>query len=308
MASVNLEDPSYLTRAELAGRTGRTLETERFAGVYVAGDVAALAAPSVGVVGTRAPSPGGRARAHALAAELAAVGVTIVSGLAYGVDGAAHEGALAAGGATVGVLGGGHRCFFPARHRELALRMLARGAVLSPYAPDHPAFPAQFLQRNGIVAALCDAIVVVEAAERSGALNTAGWAADRGIPVFAFPGDVDRPKAAGCNALIRDGATLVRGAADVLEGIGIAREAARVEPPKGATDLERAVLAVLADGEATTERVIERTLAGPGTVVAALIQLEIAGTIERRGRGYAIRAATNSSGENPRAAADYRKI
>ena len=111
-----------------------------------------------------------------------------MSGLALGIDAAAHEGALDAGAPTIGVLGGGHRCFFPGRNRSLAQRIVAGGgAVVSPFEPDHPAFPSQFLARNAIVAALTDAVVVVEAARRSGSLNTAGWANDLGLPVFAFP-------------------------------------------------------------------------------------------------------------------------
>src|ERR1700677_4726927 len=153
-------------------------------------------------------------------------GVCVISGLALGIDAAAHAGALAAGAPTLGVLGGGHDRFFPPRNAELARRMVAGGgAVVSPYPPEHPAFPHQFLARNGLVAGLADGLVVVEAAAHSGALNTASWAADRGIPVMAFPGDVGRPKAAGCLALIRDGATLVRDAADVLADMGIAASA-----------------------------------------------------------------------------------
>ncbi len=137
-----------------------------------------------------------------------------------GIDGAAHEGALAAGAPTLGVLGGGHDRFFPPRHRELAARIVAGGgAVVSPFAPEVEPRPWQFLARNGVIAALADAVLVVEAAARSGALNTAGHAADRGIPVLAIPGDVDRAKAAGCNGLIRDGAILARDAEDVLAAL-----------------------------------------------------------------------------------------
>jgi DNA processing protein len=125
---------------------------------------------------------------------------------------------------TIGVLGGGHERFFPPRNAELAERIVAAGgAVLSPYPPEHPAYPWQFLARNGILAALADGVVVVEAAARSGALNCASWATDRGAPVMAFPGDVGRPQTAGCLALIRDGATLVRDAADVLQRLGVSR-------------------------------------------------------------------------------------
>lgn len=184
------------------------------------GSLAALERPTVAVVGPRAPSTGGLERAREIATGLSRAGVCVISGLALGIDGSAHAAALAGPTPTIGVLGGGHRCFFPKGNRALADRMLASGgAVLSPYAPDEPARPSQFLQRNGVVAALADAVVVVEAAARSGALNTASWAASLGIDVLALPGDVDRALAAGCNALIRDGATLVRDAGDVLEAL-----------------------------------------------------------------------------------------
>src|SRR5579871_4669751 len=148
----------------------------RLRGLWVAGSLDGLAAPTVAVVGTRAASEDGRRRARRLAAELGRAGVCVVSGLALGIDAAAHEGALAAGAPTIGVLGGGHACFFPLRNAELGRRMIAAGgAVVSPYPPEHPTLPHQFLERNGIVAALADGVVVVEAAARSGALNTASW-------------------------------------------------------------------------------------------------------------------------------------
>jgi DNA processing protein len=225
---------------------------------------------------------------------LAREGVCVVSGLALGIDGAAHEGALDAGRPTVGVLGGGHACFFPRRNLDLAERMIAAdGAVVSPFPPDHPAHPPQFLQRNGVVAALADAVVVVEAAARSGALNTASWAACGSIPVFVFPGDVDRPKVAGCLALIRDGATLVRDAADILEGIGIRRDDRSANQPEAEaalSDLERALLGVLRSGEHTLEGLVARSTATTSATLATLVRLELLGCIERRiGGTYALR-------------------
>ena len=170
----------WLCRAELDDLCGDRLGGAVLAGLWVAGDVDGLRAPCVAIVGARAPSDGGRRRARSLAEELARRGVCVVSGLALGVDGAAHEGALAAGAPTIGVLGGGHDHFFPPRHRELAARItLSGGAVVSPYAPEVVPQPWQFLARNGVIASLADAVVVVEAAARSGALNTAGHAADR---------------------------------------------------------------------------------------------------------------------------------
>jgi len=176
---------------------------------------------------------------------------------------------------------------------RLAEAMVAAGgAVLSPYAPDEPARPHHFLQRNGIVAGLADAVVIVEAAERSGALNTAGWAASFGIDVLAYPGDVDRPKAAGCNALIRDGATLVRGPADVLAAIGLHSQPllATKGPNRCQDPLETALLELLAAGPRDLDALVEATRAQTGDVVAALVRLELAGRAERRAAAYALHA------------------
>jgi DNA processing protein len=249
-----------------------------------------LERPTIAIVGTRAPSEAGRRLARRTAEELGRAGLCIVSGLAHGVDGAAHSGALAAGAPTIGVLGGGHRCFFPRANRALAERILASGgAVVSPFAPDEAARPPQFLQRNAIIAALADAVTVVEAAARSGSLNTAGWAANMGLTVFAFPGDVDRPKAAGCLALIRDGATLVRDAGDILEGMGLPRRAAAArEPdlPPGSAPLARALWTALREGPLRLEPLIVSTEEAPAAVLAELVRLEIAGFIAHGADGF----------------------
>jgi DNA processing protein len=270
----------YLSRAELAAASYGRLAGSALEGLWVAGELTALAAPTVAIVGTRAPSEDGRRLAARLAAELAAAGVCVVSGLALGIDAAAHGGALAAHAPTIGVLGGGHDRFFPPRNAELARRIVAGGgAVLSPYPPDHPAFPWQFLARNGIVAALSDGVVVVEAAARSGALNTASWAADRGIPVMAFPGDVGRPKAAGCLALIRDGATLVRDAADVLAQIGIAAAPAAPAEAPAADPVDARILALLGGGPADADAVVAACELPPVLALARIGDLLAAGTI-----------------------------
>jgi DNA processing protein len=292
-----LADPVFVARDEIFANRPERASGQRFDGLWVSGTLAGLQRRAVAIVGTRAPSDGGRARARGLASELAQAGVCIVSGLALGIDGAAHAGAVAGGGATIGVLGGGHRHFFPQRNRVLAEAMLdAGGAVLSPYPPDEPARPPQFLQRNAVVAALVDAVVVVEAAQRSGALNTAGWAGGLGVDVLAFPGDVDRPKAAGCNALIRDGATLVRDAEDVLGALGIAsgtrlpvglegprRDSRPAGIPAGNGDtLAERLLQLLADAPRELDALTDAAGAPAGSVLAALVRLEIEGAIERR--------------------------
>jgi DNA processing protein len=271
----------FLTREELAEAAYGRLAGSALAGLWVAGELAALAAPTVAVVGTRAPSEDGRRLAQRLASDLGAAGVCVISGLALGIDAAAHAGALAARAPTIGVLGGGHDHFFPPRNAELARRIVAGGgAVLSPYPPEHPAYPWQFLARNGIVATLADGVVVVEAAARSGALNTASWAADRGIPVMAFPGDVDRPKAAGCLALIRDGATLVRDAADVLAQLGIAVAPAAAARPAPSTDpAEARILTLLDCGPADADAVVASSDLPPALALARVGDLLAAGTI-----------------------------
>jgi DNA processing protein len=281
---MELDEPRLASLDEVARwRSGRT-ETPPGGGLWVAGSVAGLAGRAVAVVGCRAASDAGRERARRLARDLAGAGVCIVSGLALGIDGSAHAGALDAGGATVGVLGGGHRRFFPRRNRALAEAMLAAGgAVVSPYPPDAPAQPWQFLERNAVVAGLADAVVVVEAAARSGSLNTAKWALERNIPVFAVPGDVDRSKAAGCNALIRDGAVLVRDAADVLEGIGLASAPLpSPAPSRRLSPLDAALLKALGDAPLSADDLFERLPAPAGDVLAALVRLELAGAIARR--------------------------
>ncbi len=279
-------EPVYVPAASIAAWRPARADELQCGGLYVAGNLDGLAAPTVAVVGTRAASTFGKNTARTLAADLAGAGVCVVSGLALGIDGAAHEGALAAGGATIGVLGGGHRRFFPKHHYALALAMIAGGgAVLSPYSPDQPARPHHFLARNSVVAALADAVVVVEAPLRSGALNTAGWAAGR-VPVLAFPGDIDRAKMAGCLELIRDGAILSRNADDVLSTLGLLSKPAAPGSKKGgaqcADPVQRKILEMLRDVELPLDTLIAKSAIAPADVLSAVTMLEMNGMIERR--------------------------
>ena len=285
---MELGEPRWIERDEVFRSRPDGGSGLRLKGLWVCGSLDALGRPTVAVVGSRAPSEGGRRRSRQFGEALARAGLCVVSGLALGVDGAAHAGALEGGGPTIGVLGGGHRRFFPPRNRPLAESMLERGgAVVSPYRPCDPPWPGNFLQRNGVIAALSDAVVVIEAAARSGSLNTAGWGAARSIPVFAVPGDVDRPKAAGCNALIRDGATLVRDAGDVLAEMGLAavtaplaaRERVRSDP------LEASLLDALRVEPRSVDELLELCGAAAGGVLGALVRLEIEGAVERRDDG-----------------------
>ena len=189
--------------------------------LYVKGDVAALSKPSIAMIGTRRATSYGLAVAEKLAFDLAKAGWTVVSGLAVGIDAAAHRGALAAGGVTVGVIGSGLDRFYPDENRELAREMVkSGGAVVSEFPFGRPADQTTFPIRNHVVAALVAGVVAVECPARSGTLITTSFAADLGRTVMAVPARIDSRMSAGCLSLIRDGATLVRNADDVIEAVG----------------------------------------------------------------------------------------
>ena len=295
---MDLASPQYIFREGIFATRPERARGVRFGGLWVAGSLASLRLPTVAIVGSRAPSDAGRTRARVLAATLAERGVCVISGLAHGIDAAAHAGAVESGKPTIAVLGGGHRHFFPKRNLELAEAILVHGgAVLSPFQPDEPARPPQFLQRNAVVAALADMVVVVEAAERSGALNTARWAVDMNVDVLAFPGDVERTVAAGCNALIRDGATLVRDADDVFEALGMERSDAKALQPTlfdryAGDPTALALFKALAARDLGIDALIDITGSPPAAVLSTLVRLEIDGAIERRdGANFGIRTA-----------------
>lgn len=186
-----------------------------------AGDLAALTARAVAIVGARAATAYGDRTASDLAAELTELGWTVVSGGAYGIDAAAHRGALAVGGPTVAVLACGTDIAYPRAHAGLFDRIGEFGAVLSEHAPSTRPAQQRFLLRNRLIAGLTAGTVVVEAARRSGALNTATWADQLGRGVAAVPGPVTSSLSEGCHVLVRErGATLVTNADEVVDLIG----------------------------------------------------------------------------------------
>jgi len=176
---------------------------------------------SVAIVGARACTPAGRTLGRAMARDLAAWGATVVSGLARGIDTAAHQGALDAGGRTVAVLGSGMDVLYPPENAALARAIEEKGAVVSEFPLGTRALPHHFPRRNRVIAGWSHAVVVVEAAARSGALNTAHTAVDEGRDVMAVPGHPSQPACEGTNRLLREGAVLVRDARDVAEELGV---------------------------------------------------------------------------------------
>jgi DNA processing protein len=188
--------------------------------LFVAGDPALLWHPAVAVVGSRSPSAGGRDNAFDFARALAASGLAVSSGLAAGIDTAAHEGALAGGGLTLAVLGTGPDVPYPRANTALHARIAEAGAVVSEHPPGTGAQRGHFPSSNRILAGLSLATLVVEAAQRSGALITARLAGEAGREVLAVPGSIHNPLARGCHRLIRDGAGLVESAQEVVAAIG----------------------------------------------------------------------------------------
>jgi DNA processing protein len=243
----------------------------------------------VAIVGSRAASSYGTGVARSLGAALGRAGVTVLSGMAHGIDSAAHVGALDAQAPTIAVLPGPADRPYPASRRGLHRRIVATGAAVYELPPGTPVRRWMFSARNRIIAALAAMTVVVEAGERSGSLVTAGFAQQLARPVGAVPGQVTRPQAAGSNALLAGGATVVRGPQDVLDalfGVGV-RAAADDDRPE-LTDELALLLAGLADGHGTSTALV-RAGYEPEEGLAALASLELAGYVRREGGGrYAV--------------------
>jgi DNA processing protein len=239
--------------------------------------------PAVAVVGSRKPSPDGLEVARALGRGLAAAGVTVVSGMALGIDSAAHEGALQAGGPTIAVLAGGADVAYPRSKRALHGRIRDHGAVLSEappgFVPRRWCFPA----RNRIIAALASATIVVQAAARSGSLITAELAIDLGRDVGAVPGSPLDWRSAGANALLRDGATVVRDAVDALDlalGVGHGRGTDADARTAGLDPALRTLLGKLGEGRTTIDA-LALTPAEADAALLGLTELEILGLVTR---------------------------
>ncbi len=189
--------------------------------LFVDGEPSLLWRPSVAVVGSRAATSAGREHGRHFSHQLAAAGLAIVSGMAAGIDASAHEAALALNGATtVAVVGTGPDIAYPPRHAALRDRIAAHGAIISEHPPGTPALRSHFPSRNRVLAGLSLATLVIEAAERSGALITARLAGEFGREVFAVPGSIHNPLSRGCHRLIREGAGLVEDPAEILAALG----------------------------------------------------------------------------------------
>ncbi len=268
--------------------------------LLVRGEVAALAAPSVAMVGSRAASAYGRSVARRLATEFAEAGLVVVSGLAVGIDAIAHSAALDAGGRTVAIQACGPDRVYPRAHRHLAQRIAGQGAVVSEFPPGTDPLPYYFPLRNRLISGLASAVVVVEARERSGSLITARHAADQGRDVFAVPGPISAPTSAGPNQLLRDGAGIVLSAEDVLGELrrtgGLPLPACRPPDPSGSddpgfTEERRRIVRELVREPATRDHLARRFDLAPEQLALDLLELELEGHIaeDRDGRLRVVR-------------------
>ena len=246
---------------------------------YLQGRRELLAAPGFAIVGSRNATPQGCEDAEAFAAALSAAGFTIVSGLALGIDAAAHRGGLRHSGSSVAVIGTGPDRVYPARNRDLAHELAARGLVISEFPPGTPPLKQNFPQRNRLVSGLARGVLVVEATLDSGSLITARLAAEQGREVFALPGSIHSPFSKGGHRLIRDGAKLVETAQDILEELSIGA----VPAQQGAAPMEReipdpdarAILGALGHDPADIDTLVARTGLAASAVIAALTGLEL---------------------------------
>lgn len=253
--------------------------------LYYTGSLPEGRIPTVAIVGTRKPTAYGKEVTHKLAYDLAKHGVVIVSGLALGVDGIAHTAALEAGGVTIAVLPCGLPKIYPASHKNLALDIIQKGgALITEYDSDHEfSYQSNFLARNRIVAGLADAIIITEAAARSGTLNTAAHALAQGKDVFVVPGNITSVMSSGCNALLKQGASVALSAEDIIEAIAPELLSKQSTLALGTTPTETAILAQLASGVRDGDEIQRATNFSAVEISTALTMLEIAGAIRALG-------------------------
>jgi DNA processing protein len=238
--------------------------------------------PCVAVVGSRKVSAYGKAVTIQLVAELVQQGVVIISGLALGVDAVAHRAALEAGGQTIAVLPCGLERIYPANHFRLAQDILAQGgALVSEYPEGTLTYPVNFIARNRIVSGLSDAVLITEAAEKSGTLHTARFALEQGRDVLAVPGNITSATSVGTNNLIRTGALPVTGAADIFHVLGL--EPTKKHAPHGGHEVEQLLLDLICKGTNEGAELLATSKLPTSQFNQTLTMLEITGKIRALG-------------------------
>ncbi len=252
--------------------------------LYFIGKLPEKRIPSVAIIGSRKPTSYGREVTYQLAHDLASKGIVIISGLAFGVDGLAHKAAVDAGGITLAIIANGVDTIYPASHRDLASNIIkSGGAIISEYEPGVEARDFQFLERNRIVSGLSDAIVVTEAASRSGTLSTVMHALEQGREVFVVPGNITSPLSAGCNNLIKQGAHPITCANDIIEVIAPQLLQSQITLPLGSNRLETKIIELLQSGIRDGEELQSQSDACASDFSVAITMMEISGIIRALG-------------------------
>ena len=254
------------------------------------GNLALLDRPAVAIVGARTASAAACRFARGLAYDLGQHGLVVVSGLARGIDSAAHDGSLDSG--TIGVVAGGIDIFYPPENEARQTALFERGFVLAEMPPGTEPRARHFPYRNRIIAGISAGAVIVEAAPRSGSLITARLAAEAGREVMAVPGSPLDPRAQGCNQLIRDGATLVQNAEDVVEALGphearVESPPTRFEPAADEPDetLGSNIEQLLGPSPVPVDELIRLSGGSSGAVQMALLELDLGGRLDRHAGG-----------------------
>ena len=255
--------------------------------LYAKGQLDCLTQLTLGVVGTRNPSASGAETAWRFAHDLAQAGLTIVSGLALGIDAQAHRGCLAAEGNTVAVMGTGMNVIYPRRHQILAEQIAEKGLLLSEFPLNSPPISQHFPQRNRIISGLSSAVLVIEAALRSGSLITARYAMEQNRDVFAIPGSIYHTQAKGCHRLLQQGACLVTSVQDVYDEMNL-MGTHRIKNISILPEIcENTHLLQHIGFELTTiDQMIERSGFSVDEVLCKIVELDVQGWIEVVPGGY----------------------
>lgn len=252
--------------------------------LYYIGTLPTERLPSIAIVGTRKPTSYGKEITQKFAHDLARRGVVIISGMALGVDAIAHRAALEASGTTLAIQGNGLAALYPATNRQLGEDIIRRGgAIISEYEPDVPARQHTFLERNRIVSGLSDAVLITEAAAKSGTLNTAHHAIEQGKDVFVVPGNITSPLSAGCNSLIKQGALPVTCVEDILEVVAPQLLQPQAILALGDNPLQSKIIELLQSGVRDGDELLATTGVAASEFATELTMMEINGLI--RGLG-----------------------
>lgn len=252
--------------------------------LYFIGNLPDKRQPTVAIVGSRRPSSYGREVTHKLAYDLAKYGLIIVSGLALGADSIAHRAALEANGKTIAVLPNGLPKIYPSSHQQLARQITeSGGAVICEYEPETEPLPFRFLERNRLISGLSDAIIITEAARRSGTLNTAMHALEQGREVFVVPGNITSPLSAGCNALLKQGAHPITRAEDAIEIIAPQLLQNQIKLALGRNQLETDIIELLRSGIRDGDTLKQKLDCPTSEFLVALSMMEIDGIIRPLG-------------------------